>query len=339
MRTLMKKNMIMMAAAVLLAIPSFSMAAASSGLLGGAFTDSGIATRAMALGGAFTAVADDGNASFWNPAGMALLGKDKSMCITYVPDYYGAGSAYKVSDILASYAQGDTQGFGAIGGTVRYLSADLGADYTGDLEHKWTEYIAMVSWGMQIEKYIGLPKYAFPKIAIGANLKYLGQSSDLTVSGSEISASGFGLDLSAMVAFKDNFRLGLMAKNIFTQVTWNSGTKESVPYSVNCGLFYGITSDLSIMGEVKSDQDSSGVPELTAYCGGIEYKFEFGKTAQVQAAFIRGGMQFDPDNNSYILSGGASIVMENFTLDYAYQQFLQTDIGTNNNRLGITANF
>ena len=39
----------------------------------GAFMENGGGARALALGGAFTAVADDPSASFWNPAGLATF--------------------------------------------------------------------------------------------------------------------------------------------------------------------------------------------------------------------------------------------------------------------------
>ncbi len=332
----MKKIILAFAVSALL-IPAFAWGA--SGMLGGAFTDNGISTKAISMGGAFTAIADDGNASWWNPAGMALLGKDKSVSITYVPDYFGTGPAFKLSDILVSYAQGDNQGWGALGGTVRYLSAGLGADYAGDTEYKWNEYTILVSWAMQIEKYFGLPKYSYPKIAAGVNVKYVGANTDMILGGAEVSASGIGVDAGLMVALKDNFKIGIMGKNLFTQVTWNGGSKETVPYSINAGVFYGITNDLAVSVEVKTDQDYQGAPAVSAYCGGAEYRLTFGKTAQVQAAFIRAGLQMDPNTNTYIISGGTAIVMDTFSLDYAYQQFLQSGLSNNNHRLGLTMNF
>jgi long-subunit fatty acid transport protein len=40
-----------------------------------AFLKLGVGARAVAMGGAYTAIADDVNAMAWNPAGLALLGK------------------------------------------------------------------------------------------------------------------------------------------------------------------------------------------------------------------------------------------------------------------------
>jgi hypothetical protein len=39
-----------------------------------AFLDTGVGARALAMGGAFVAVADDATAAYWNPAGLAQLG-------------------------------------------------------------------------------------------------------------------------------------------------------------------------------------------------------------------------------------------------------------------------
>jgi hypothetical protein len=304
---------------------------------GGSFTDSVISARAAGMGGAFTAVADDANASWWNPAGMAFLGKEKSISGTYNPQIYNDFKG--LSDMLVSYAQGDTGGFGAIGGSIRYLNAQIDPDFAGDATNKWSEYTALLSWGMQIEKYLGFSKYNFPKIAVGVNLKYLGVNSDLTLGTAQISASGFSADLAAMVAFKDNFRLGLVCKDLFSQVTWNTGTKESVPYEINAGLYYGITSDMLISFDLKTLEESNGAPSVSDFCGGGEYNFSFGKAAQIQSIAIRAGFQYLPPDASFGFSCGASVALETFSVDYAYQQYFGNETNLNNSRFGLTIYF
>jgi hypothetical protein len=309
----------------------------SSNLLGGSFTDSVISARAAGMGGAFTAVADDANASWWNPAGMAFLGKEKSVSGTYIPQVYNDFKG--LSDMLISYAQGDTGGFGAIGGSLRYTNAQIDPDFAGDATNKWAEYTALLSWGMQIEKYLGMSKYNFPKISVGVNLKYLGASSDLTLGTQQISASGFSADLAAMAAFKDNFRIGIVCKDIFSQVTWNTGTKESVPYELNAGLYYGITPDFLVSFDLKTIEDSTGAPAVSDFCGGGEYNFAFGKTSQIQSIAIRAGFLYLPPDSSAGFTCGASVALETFSVDYAYQQYFGSQINQSNNRFGLTIYF
>jgi len=51
----------------------FVLACTSSSLAGGGFALPGVGSKALNLGGAFRALADDWSAAFWNPAGLAYL--------------------------------------------------------------------------------------------------------------------------------------------------------------------------------------------------------------------------------------------------------------------------
>ncbi|MCE5299809.1 MAG: hypothetical protein LLG37_02910 [Spirochaetia bacterium] len=321
---------------VLTALACVPVMAAQSGMLGGAYTDNGISTRALGMGSAFTAVSDDGNASWWNPSAMAFLGKTKSVSFTYVPEMITGFTG--ISDIFISYAQGDTMGFGALGGSVRYLSARFEADYTGDDEYKWAEYIAAISWAYRIDRYIGLSKFNFPKLAIGLNAKYFGSSTDLMIGSTEVSASGFGVDASITLAMKDNFRIAVMAKNVFSQVKWQSGTQEAVPYDITAGLYYGITNELGVAFDLKTTQNDTSL-EVASCNAGAEYRFDFGKNAQIQSAVARAGVQYSPFMDTLVLCGGASVGMETFSVDYAIQKYMRTDLNDMTHRFGLTVNF
>ena len=311
--------------------------AAASAMLGGSFADSGISARATGLGGAFTAIADDANASWWNPAGLALLGKDKSISATYIPQVYA--DVKGLSDMLVTYGQGDVYGFGAIGGAIRYMNLGIPADYTGDTSYKWAEYTVVLSWAMQIEKYIGLSKYAFPKIALGINLKYFGNDTDLTLGTDKITASGFGSDLALILALKENLRLGLVVKNVFSQITWQTGTKEALPYEIAAGLYYGFTSDFLLSFDGRFLQNDTGSPEFDSVSGGAEYTMDFGKNAQVQKAALRAGITYVPSQDSFAAAMGASIYMETFSVDYAYQYFIRSVTSVDNHRFGLSVYF
>ena len=61
------------AAAFLVFLASAPLFAGESGGQPGAFLQYGVGARALAMGGAFYAVADDATAAYWNPAGLAYL--------------------------------------------------------------------------------------------------------------------------------------------------------------------------------------------------------------------------------------------------------------------------
>lgn len=334
-----KTNLTSVLAAALFALSfaSTALVAADSPMLGGSFTDSGLSARAVGLGGAFTAVADDANAAWWNPAGLAFLGKAKSISATYIPQVYT--DIQGLSDMLITYGQGDTYGFGAIGGSVRYMNLEFEADYTGDLTYKWSEFTVALSWAMQIEKYIGLSKYSYPKISLGVNLKYFGITTDLMLGTEKITASGFGADAALMFAFKENLRIGIVGKNILSQSAWQTGTKEPLPYEIAAGFYYGFTADFMLAFDARFLQNDAGAPEFDSVSAGAEYAMDFGKTAQIQKAALRAGITYMPAQDSFAAAAGASISMETFSVDYAYQHFLRSELNVNNHRFGLTVYF
>jgi hypothetical protein len=231
-----------------------------------------------------------------------------------------------------------TGGFGGLGASISWLNVNMGSD-PGDSAYKWTEYVLSVSWGMEIEQYLGLVKYKYPKITIGINAKYMGVSTDLLLDGAKTGATGFGADAALMFSIKNNFNIGIMAKNIFTQVSWEGGSAERMPYSINAGVFYGITPDFLVTAEIKTSEDDSGAPGIEAYCAAAEYIVRFGKGSSVQNVAIRSGVNMDPNNDVYIIPAGASLGMENFNVDFVYQFYLKSILTTDMYRLGITAFF
>ncbi|MFP4465825.1 MAG: hypothetical protein ACLFP1_02105 [Candidatus Goldiibacteriota bacterium] len=334
----MTKKIILFASVILM-----SAAAAYSAdnmYAGGAFSDAGISARAMGMGGAFTAVADDGSASRWNPAAMGLLTKEKSMSITYIPSMYGLETG-DISRFFGSYTQGDTEGYGALGGSLDYMSINFGSEYLGDTEYSWTEYIVTVSWGMQMDRMIGWAKYEYPKLNAGANIKYAGASSDVLVDDSTVSAGGFSFDAALLLLMKENFAIGVMGSDVFSQITWNSGTTERIPFTVRAGLFYGLTADFIVAADVKAvETNNAGAAgaEIQSLSAGAEYGIAFGRNAQVRKIDFRGGINYEPSTDASAVTGGISVYMDTFSVDYAYLHRVKHMLdGTH--RFGMTLDF
>jgi hypothetical protein len=310
---------------------------ASSSFLGGAFSDNGIGARPIGLAGAYTAVANDGNASWWNPAALAFLDKKKSATFTYVPSLFSLNTG-GVSNFFGAYSQGDTSGFGGLGASINYMSANFGSDFSGDPDNAWSELTALVSWGMQVSQYFGWAKYKYPKLSIGVNAKYLGLNSDLKVDGQSVNASGFAMDLSADLALKDNLNIAITGKNVLSSLTWSNGTAEQVPYLVNVGLCYGITSDFFISGEVRTEETSIGAAAVDLFSAGTEYGIAFDHNSQIQRCALRGGLSINPMDNYYILGVGASVYLESFSVDYAYQYYMKVQLDSTH-RFGVSFEF
>lgn len=140
------------------------------------FLKLGVGARAMGMGGAYTAVADDVNAMYWNPAGLASL-TQRSIGATHADLF--ANTRYD----FFGYAQPTR--FGTLGASAAYLSqaplsgrSDTGAPM-GNYDAADTavnlSYAAAIS--------------AVPGLGLGGTMKYISSSI------ADASAQGYAFDV------------------------------------------------------------------------------------------------------------------------------------------------
>ncbi len=155
------------------------------GLIGFAYQGSivfqgGHGAKALGMGGAFCALANDGTAALWNPAGLALmshtiwLGGATQNLFGLVGYQYVAGG-YKFGD----YAVG-----------IAWSNATAGTQYGANL------YLGTV--GVKIGDFG----------TVGANLKYYQE----TIAGT--TTSGFGFDVGFLVPLTPEIAIGIVAKDV-----------------------------------------------------------------------------------------------------------------------------
>ncbi|MBC7170337.1 hypothetical protein H5T54_05365 [Candidatus Bipolaricaulota bacterium] len=140
----------------------------------------GHGAKALGMGGAFCALADDGTAALWNPAGLALMGSNiwlggATSNLFGMVGYQYISAGYKFGDYAVGLAWGN---------------ATAGTQYAGNL------YMGTV--GMKIGDFGTL----------GANLKYYSE----TLAGD--TASGFGFDLGFLVPLTPEIAIGIVAKDV-----------------------------------------------------------------------------------------------------------------------------
>jgi len=111
--------------------------------------------RADGMGRAFTAIANDANAIWWNPGGLAFVrGHDLNMTYTQlVPDL-----ASDVSFSYPAYVQ-HVEGWGGLGASVAYLSygKSEATDVNGDVTGEFTSYevVPGVAYGTELADNLG----------------------------------------------------------------------------------------------------------------------------------------------------------------------------------------
>jgi len=177
--------------------------------------------------GAFLAIADDGNAISWNPAGLPYV-RHQEINSMY-SNLYGIG----LKDNYLCYVLPITD------------SQAVGIDWYrsgfDDEELGFAENQIRLSYGYNVIR----------KLSFGTNVKYLNREMDLDGI-SEDSFEGFGLDLGILFSPIKNLKVGVMAHDATnTWVKRNAGNKEKVlSNNIRFGVSYKLIKDLTVAMDV-----------------------------------------------------------------------------------------
>ncbi|GEM_PF-1015521 len=174
---------------------------AQDGGQAGAYLQAGAGVRALGLGGAFVAVANDVTAGYWNPAGLARLPE---------PQFAGMYSVLsldrKYNYVAAAYPFGAA---GTIG--VSWVNYQVGQIEARDRE----SVVAGKFSNQENALLISYGKKLHPALALGGGIKLLRH--DLA----QRSASGAGYDLGVLFQPSEVFALGGSLQNLGAQIRWN----------------------------------------------------------------------------------------------------------------------
>lgn len=184
------------------------------------FTTLPTSTRAMGMGEAFVAVADDYSACHFNPAGLVQI-KQRELGTMYV-DLYSLGL---LKQSFLSFVEPNT-GTGAGGISWNQLSADLEPE-------KWNYNLFSYSYARPLfhNKLIASKKVSGSG---GISLKYLKQ----TTSGGE-NGSGYSLDTGFLI-WGTKVSVGVNIQDLISQIEWDTKEKESIPTNIKLGTAYRV---------------------------------------------------------------------------------------------------
>ena len=184
-----------------------------------------LGARPAAMGEAFVAVADDGNAPFWNPAGLSLL------------------KGVEVNSMYADlYATGIAHGFLGLGLPVgRWGSRGLSWSRIGfdDYELSYGEDHFLLSYAVRLPY----------DVSLGLSAKLL--RTDAAYEGMSFGgAHGWGLDIGVLYRSFEGVSVGLALKDVGdTDVTYDTGSSTTVlEQSLSLGAAYRLTDRLLLAG-------------------------------------------------------------------------------------------
>jgi hypothetical protein len=239
-----------------------------------------LAARPLGLGGGFTGLADDLNATLFNPAGLA----------------WSKGISLSLKDsanisALQAYPIGNNSAFGLMVTTVKETNIPI----TGGVANS-DSTIVYLSYGTKLNAF---PRQADNKIlqmiGLGVNFKGLVGETLRKTGQLDRSATGWDLDLGLLYKGEEWWSAGLLLQNFLPKGTLNGGT---IKWDI--GGTEGIPSALKIGGAIKIIGDI-GSP---IFMEGQQFRLagDLG-WAQNKPALIRAGGEYILNNLYYFRSG------------------------------------
>ena len=195
------------------------------------FLNSGVGSRALAMGGAFAAVANDVTAGYWNPSGLVnargfqlqfMHANQFTSSVQY--DYFAASNQFE---------SGTTLGFSLIRLGVDDIKNSRNA-LLGELISDGLDYSKITNFNVADFAFIfSYAKRYNERFSYGANVKLIYRDFDTE------SALGIGFDVGAQYYLAQNLLLGLTFRDVTTtMMAWSTSEKEFIPPSLRPGLSY-----------------------------------------------------------------------------------------------------
>ncbi|MBS1538571.1 MAG: PorV/PorQ family protein [Bacteroidetes bacterium] len=179
-----------------------------------------VGARAIGFAGAYTAVANEPNGLYYNPAFSAFLPNRPQISLVSSPLEFGRNHS------SFSYAQSVSEHFGISAGLNSFFggsfqATDIQGNSLGNYSNQQYDIVLGGSWRNDF-------------FALGANAKYLVNA----LTGSATSGKTFAFDFGGKVNLIDILTFGMAIQNIGGRVDWNSitGTKDIIPYTLRAGL-------------------------------------------------------------------------------------------------------
>ena len=326
------------AAVILLACSAFLtcsvlfVAPAGATKFAGAFMENGAGARALGMGSAFTAIADDPSATFWNPAGLAVMSRRQILAMHeeafggLVKRDFGA----YVQPVNWNLLGGDAAGFGV---SIFRLGVDdipmtaqledqLDTNHDGQVDN--SEVLGL--FNLQDQIYYRSDQELALLVSYGerhGSWQYGGTMKLIRQNVVGFSSLGIGFDLALLrPRIWRNLDFGLKLQDITTTyLSWSTGTNELITPCVAPGLAYRIpmpqwNMGLLLAGSMEWRADDRGHADQIV-AGDFSANAHLGaEVAFRDRVFLRGG--FNSGFGSKNLTAGAGFRINPLTVDYAY---------------------
>jgi hypothetical protein len=277
-----------------------------------AVLQAGVGARALAMGSAFTAVADNSDAPYWNPAGLSQIKRNELTTmqtklstdadhyyISYVTPFMGGGLGISWIQV----------GMGSITQTSNTTDAFNDVQNLGIFSYYSNAYL--LAYGARIAD----------NLSFGITAKYLTSDMPGLVSVEGADAYGYSVTPGLLYRVSEKISIGVKVDELVNYQKWGTGLEERAPSTTRVGLSYLTTifqKPLLITGDYSQINKEGYVAEA-----GAGAELTLGKFA------LRVGYA------DTALTAGAGFGTDNIRIDYAY--VTQTSLTKDNvHRVALT---
>jgi len=294
-----------------------------------AFLNVGLGARAVGMGTAYTALATDSHAAYWNPAGMmfaksfqvstmqAKLASDLDIYylsgVFHDPTPTGNGQAQNALPHEVAQAWGVYWVNGSLS-DIPLVTANA-EGVTSNTDVKPSDYFSYQAHALGLS-YAG---WAMPNLAYGLNLTGVYQAFDKVADG-----KGFGVSVTPGLLWMPGpgVRVGAVIRDLWSYQKWETGTVESMLPELRLGVGWVLATSWIVAVEGRQKADSRYSPTLHA---GLEY---------IGFDFLRLRVGLDEDR----IAAGCGVYAGPVEVQYAYMGDMSDGIG-DSHRIGFGVSF
>ncbi len=291
----------------------------------------GVGARALGMGGAFAAIADDASTSYWNAAGMTNVQGVEVSSVKLSQGINNLDTKYSYVNLVWNTGATGAIGIGwlrqAIGG-IRISGIDgSGNPITLDELKENSDNAIYFAYAYPVMK--GFSLGASAKALLGNYPAFIYINGGANIQSAEVNYTGFGLDIGAYLNVADfapgvGLSIGLNVQDVFTSISWDAiqgltdGFTETVGLNLKPGIAYKLPID---QFEVTAAADVDTRYEQLVVHAGAEIWWN-------KMVAIRGGIKnwgeitqpggSDPISQTMDWSVGASLRWYFIGIDYAF---------------------
>lgn len=316
------------------------------GKYAGEFMAIGIGGRALGLGSAYAALANDVTAGYWNPAGLSridypqiALSHDERFGNLINYDYAAVAVPFG-ANVTDAETQQTTYGAGSYGFSIIRLGVDgipdtrkawadsngnhlfdeqdTRPDYNSITYYNWSDWVAYGTYSMQYSK----------ELYYGASVKLIRRNFG------SFHGTGIGFDLGVQYLATEKLILAANLQDATTTlVSWSTGTNELITPTLKLGAAYAFEvfngvltpafgTDVRFENRRFSAVTNVGPVSLDPQAG---MEFDYKQIVAVRAGYNEMGM----------MTLGAGIHLRKLDVDYSFSKFDAADQLGNTHRISL----